>query len=50
MTRAEEYREHAKAAEEQANRIQDCWAKENIARRWRELAEQVERHEGGHLV
>ena len=46
MTRAEEYRQHAKAAEEQADKIQDSWAKENlldIARRWRELADQAER-------
>jgi hypothetical protein len=47
MTRAEEYRERAKEAEKQANKTRDPSAKEgfqDIARQWRELAEQAERH------
>jgi hypothetical protein len=43
MTRAEQYRQHATEAEQQAKRAADRDAKEglqDIARQWRELAEQ----------
>jgi hypothetical protein len=46
MKRAEEYRRRAKEAEEQANKVRDPSAKEgflDIARQWREMAEQAER-------
>jgi hypothetical protein len=45
MTRAEEYRKRAKEAEEQANRTNDHYVKEaflDIARQWRELADQTD--------
>jgi hypothetical protein len=48
MTRAEQYRQHATEAEQQAKRAPDRNAKEgleDIARQWRELAEQFERRE-----
>src|SRR5262245_20875816 len=48
MTRAEQYRQHAQAAEKQAKRAPDPDAREGlhqIARQWRELAEQTERRE-----
>jgi hypothetical protein len=48
MTRAEQYRQHATEAEQQAKRAADRDAKEglqDIARQWRELAEQIERRE-----
>jgi hypothetical protein len=47
MTKAEEYRKRAKEAEEQASKVRDHAAKQgflDIARQWRELAEQAERH------
>ena len=47
MTRAEEYRLRAKEAEEQANKVRDPSAKQgflDIARQWREMAEQADRH------
>jgi hypothetical protein len=47
MTRAEEYRLRAKEAEEQANKVRDPGARQgflDIARQWREMAEQAERH------
>jgi hypothetical protein len=46
MTRAEEYRLRAKEAEDQANKVRDSGAKQgflDIARQWREMAEQAER-------
>jgi hypothetical protein len=46
MTRAEEYRLRAKEAEEQANKTNNSVTKHgflDIARQWRELAEQAER-------
>ena len=46
MTRAEEYRKHAKEAEEQANKVLDPSAKQDfldIARQWRKMAAQAER-------
>jgi hypothetical protein len=49
MTRAEEYRLRAKEAEEQAEKIRDPATKQgflDIARQWREMAEQAERHGG----
>jgi hypothetical protein len=48
MIRAEQYRQHAREAERQAQRAPDRDAKEglqDIARQWRELAEQAERRE-----
>jgi hypothetical protein len=48
MTRADQYRQHAREAERQARRAPDSDAKEGlhaIAQQWRELAEQVERRE-----
>jgi hypothetical protein len=48
MSRAERYRQHATEAEQQAKRAPDHDAKEGlqeIARQWRELAEQDERRE-----
>ena len=48
MPRAEQYRQHAKEAEQQAKRACDQDAKEGlreIARQWRELAEEAERRE-----
>jgi hypothetical protein len=48
MSRAEQYRQHATEAEQQAKRAPDRDAKEGlqeIARQWRELADQVERRE-----
>jgi len=47
MTRAEEYRLRAREAEEEASRVRDPAVKEGllgVARRYREMAEQVERH------
>jgi hypothetical protein len=47
MTRAEEYRMRAKEAEEQAAKTRDPGAKDGfleIARQYRELANQAERH------
>jgi hypothetical protein len=46
MTRAEEYRQRAKEAEEQANKVRDLSAKQDfldIARQYRKMAEQAER-------
>jgi len=46
MTRAEEYHRRAKEARDQANKVRDPFAKEGfleIARQYRELAEQAER-------
>ena len=48
MTRADQFRQHASEAEQQARRAPDRNAKEglqDIARQWRELAEQAERRE-----
>jgi hypothetical protein len=48
MTRAEQYRARAKAAEQQASKTHDTQLKEGfleVARQWRELAEQAERHD-----
>ena len=48
MTRAEQYRQHAQAAEKQARRAPDPDAKEGlrqVAQQWRELAEQIESSE-----
>jgi hypothetical protein len=48
MTRAEQYRQHAIEAEQQARRACDLDAKQGlleIARQWRELAEQGEPRE-----
>jgi hypothetical protein len=48
MTRASHYRQHALEAEQQAKRACDRDAKDgllDIARQWRELAEQAERRE-----
>lgn len=48
MIRAEQYRQHAREAERQAQRAPDRDAREglqDIARQWRELAEQAERRE-----
>jgi hypothetical protein len=45
MTRAEEYRQRAKDAEEQADKTRDPFAKKGfleIARQYRELADQAE--------
>jgi hypothetical protein len=45
MTRAEEYRLRAKEAEEQASKTRDPIEKQgflDLARQWRELAEQAE--------
>jgi hypothetical protein len=46
-SRSEDYRRRAREAEEQARTTRDLKARkiyEDIARRWNELAEQVERH------
>jgi len=46
MGRAKQYRQHGMEAEQQAKRAPDRDAKEglkDIARQWRELADQVER-------
>ena len=48
MSRADRYRQHATEAELQARRAPDRDAKEGLrelARQWRELAEQAERRE-----
>src|SRR5262245_23863798 len=47
MTRAEEYRLRAREAEEQASKVRDHRLKQSfldIARQWRELADQADRH------
>jgi len=47
MTRTEEYRLRAKEAEEQANQARDGVTKHgflDIARQYREMADQAERH------
>jgi hypothetical protein len=47
MTRAEEYRQRADEAERRAKQVRDPEAKrafDEIARQWRVMAEQVERH------
>jgi len=47
MTGAEQYRLRAKEAEQQANKVSDRSVKQSfldIARQWRELADQAERH------
>jgi len=47
MTRAEEYRQHAEAAEQRAKQVRDPEAKrtyEEIARLWRIMAEQGEHY------
>jgi len=47
MSRAEQYSERAKEAEELSKQAKDIVAKrtyEDIARQWREMAEQAERH------
>jgi hypothetical protein len=46
MTRAEAYRRRAKEAEEQANKTHNSVTKQgflDVARQWREMAEQAER-------
>jgi len=48
MTRAEQYRQHAREAENQAKQARDADAIEgllDLAQQWRDLAKQVERHE-----
>jgi hypothetical protein len=47
MTRSEEYRQHAKEAEEQAKKTRDPTTKQGfleVSRRYLELAEQAEQH------
>jgi hypothetical protein len=47
MTRAEDYRQRADEAERRAKQVRDPEAKrafDEIARQWRVMAEQVERH------
>jgi hypothetical protein len=47
MTTAEEYRQRAEHAEQRAKQMRDLEAKrifEEIARQWRTMAEQAERH------
>jgi hypothetical protein len=47
MTRAEEYRQRAQEAEEQADKVRDPSAKQgflDVARRYRDMADQAERH------